>query len=283
LKLQDSICTINGMEHQQLWVPGTPISNEQIQPSIEPVDKQSSLSWGLLPPLQPSQHSSTPWSPSVTASPSQTPQLGSILVFRIPSTPRTEITFGQASLEPQSPSKELTKNDYIHILWLAIQARDAYGHGTDKSFWEKIANAFEAATGKKYRSLGQAVNNIVKARHKYLTENNSGEEDKATSYTVDDWISIIEAQKALNEARKEAQGNKDRKSKVSLAWQDQNMRLWSDRNEPLRLAKKRKLRQPQQASQQSRQVSIASDNVLDTEVSQRETFDEEDPFSTTPS
>jgi hypothetical protein len=111
-----------------------------------------------------------------------------------------------------------------------------------------------------------------------------GEEDKATSYTdaVDDWISIIEARKAFNEARKEAQGNKDRESKASLACRDQNMRLWSDRNEPLCLAKKRKLRQPQQASQQSRQVSIASDNVLDTEVSQIETFDEENLFSTAP-
>jgi hypothetical protein len=87
------------------------------------------------------------------------------------------------------------KNDQIHIFWLAIQVRDAYGHGTDKAFWQKITNVFEIVIGRTHQSLTQAVNNIIKAWCKYLTENNSKEEDKATSYTnaVDDWISIMEA------------------------------------------------------------------------------------------
>jgi hypothetical protein len=275
------------MERQRFWVPNTPISSQQVQPSIEPVDEQSSTSWGLPPPLQLSQieHSSTSWSPSVTESPSQTPQPQPVSILRIPFTPITEIAFSQTSSELQSSSKELTKNDQIHVLRLAIQAGDAYGHGTDKAFWQKITNAFEAATGRTHQSLARAVNNIVKARRKYLAENNSGEEDKATSYTdaVDDWISIMDARKALNEARKEAQGNKERESKASLAWRDRNMKLWSDRDEPQRLAKKRKLQQSQQASQLSRQTSLTSDNVADIEASQIETFDEENPFSPFPS
>ena len=61
------------------------------------------------------------------------------------------------------------------------------------------------------------------------------------------------------------------------------MKLWSDRDEPQRLAKKRKLQQSQQTSQLSRQTSITSDNITDTEASQIEAFDEENPFSPLPS
>jgi hypothetical protein len=49
--------------------------------------------------------------------------------------------------------KELTKNDQIYILQLTIQAGDAYGYGTDKAFWQKITNAFEAVTGRMHQSL----------------------------------------------------------------------------------------------------------------------------------
>jgi hypothetical protein len=71
----------------------------------------------------------------------------------------------------------------MRILRLAIQAGDAYGHGADKAFWKKIANVFKAATGKKHKSLDRAMSNIVKARRKYLIENDSGEEREHTSYT----------------------------------------------------------------------------------------------------
>jgi hypothetical protein len=50
-------------------------------------------------------------------------------------------------------AKQLTKDDHIHILRLAIPYGAAWGHGTIAAFWQKIANEFEKTTGKKHRTL----------------------------------------------------------------------------------------------------------------------------------
>jgi hypothetical protein len=134
-------------------VPSTPISSQQIQSSIEPIDSQV---WGQ-PPLLPSSQSSSRISSQQSRAPSSHPS--------------------------SDPSTQLTKDDHIHILQLAIQAGDAYSYGTNKTFWKKIVNAFEGATGKKHKSLNQAVSNIVKTWRKNLTENDLEEERGHTSYT----------------------------------------------------------------------------------------------------
>ena len=230
------------MQNQQLLVSSTPISSQQIQSSIEPVDSQA---WGQ-PPLLP--QSQTPSQRSQTSS-------------------QRSQTLSSQSL---SPSKEqLTKDDHIHVLRLAIQAGNAYCHGTDKTFWKKIANAFEAATGKKHKSLDRAVSNIVKTQRKYLTENDSGEERAHTSYTdaVDNWISILDARKALNEAQKEAQGQRNKESEASLKWRNDSMKLWSDRLVPQRLAKKRRLQLPEAEISQAGS-SQAESLIIDDEDSE---------------
>jgi hypothetical protein len=144
----------------------------------------------------------------------------------------------------------------LHILRLAIQNGDAYGHGTLTSFWDKIGKAFEATTGKKHKTLSRAIDHIVKARRKFLdSDNDSGEQRAQTSYTdaIDEWISIVDSKKELEKARKEAQGEKDRESAVSQAWLNDSMALWTRRNAPASLARKRK-RQP------SSQATTASNN-----------------------
>jgi hypothetical protein len=107
-----------------------------------------------------------------------------------------------------SPGKHLMDDDWLLIFRLAIQAGDSWGHCTKKVFWQNITNSFEAATGKWHTTLSRAVDDIVKARRKYLAENDSGEEDEATSYTdaIDGWISIVGDQKELEQVRKDAQG-----------------------------------------------------------------------------
>jgi hypothetical protein len=92
--------------------------------------------------------------------------------------------------------------------------------------------------------LARAIDDIVKARRKYLAElKDSGEEDKATSYTnaIDEWISIVDGRKALEKSRKDLQGTREGETKESLQWRDDSMRLWLDKTQLGRLAKKRKL------------------------------------------
>ena len=216
-----------------------------IQPSIElPFEQQSSVPWGQPPPLPPQtqRYSSTPWSDrpqSETTTPlPQTPRL------RAPRTPRTRTgTQSVANPLPRgSPGKHLTDDDRLHILRLAIQAGDSWGHCTKKVFWQNIANSFEAATSKRHTTLSRAVDDIVKARRKYLAKNDSGEEDKATSYSdaIDDWISIVDDRKALEQAQKDAQGIRDGESQQSIKWREDGLKLWADKTQLAKLAKKRK-------------------------------------------
>ena len=142
-------------------------------------------------------------------------------------------------------TRQLTKDDHIHILRLAIGHGDAWGHGTNAAFWTKIANLFEKTTGKKHKTLGRAVDQLVKARRKAIEEEDSGENELQCSYTdaVDDWISIVDNHKALVAARKEAQGRKDQETEDSNKWRNDSLRLFVDRDEPGWIARKRKASQ----------------------------------------
>lgn len=269
-------------------MPDTHISS---QPVLQSIEEQSSSVWGQPPPLpsqQPPHQCSPDWpsrasiATSVTPSqaPSQTPQARRIARPRQPATP-SRAPSSQASDGPVSPSTEqLTKADHIHILRLTIAAGDAWGHGTNKAFWKKIANSFEKKTGKKHKSLDRAINNIVKARRKDLAKEESGEREEEPSYTdaVDDWISILDNRKALEDERKRAQGEKDRENAESESWRKRSLMLYSERNEPQPLAKKRKTQLSRQASSQlSRQVSVATN--LGTQFEGVDVDDEDDTFS----
>jgi len=109
---------------------------------------------------------------------------------------------------------------YPYYVLRAALYRDSYG--TIAAFWQKIANEFEKTTGKKHKTLGRAVNDLVKARHKALVEEESGENDFESSYAmaIDGWISILDNHKAVLDARKEAQGLKDQETEESDNWQN---------------------------------------------------------------
>jgi hypothetical protein len=85
-------------------------------------------------------------------------------------------------------------------------------------FWQNIAASFEAASSKKHTTLYRAIDDIVKAQYKFLAEYNSGKESKATSFTdtVDNWISILDNRKVLEQARKNAKSLRDSKSQESI-------------------------------------------------------------------
>ena len=112
------------------------------------------MSWGQPPPLpvQSEQYSSMLWSnreQSVTVS---APPWTTIM-------PKCQWTAN--STQSPKTKKHLMDDDHLHILWLAIQAGDSYGHGTNKSFWQRIASSFEAATGKCHTTLAWAVNEDI--------------------------------------------------------------------------------------------------------------------------
>jgi hypothetical protein len=89
-------------------------------------------------------------------------------------------------------------------------------------------------------------------------EEESSENDFESSYAmaIDGWISILDNHKAVLDARKEAQGLKDRETEESDNWRNNQLRLLTDRNEPAWIARKRKA---SQLSQLARQVSVATD------------------------
>ena len=62
------------------------------------------------------------------------------------------------------------------------------------------------------------------------------------SYTdvIDEWISIVDARKALEAARKEAQGMHDSETQESLNWHNNQFSLWLDKSQLGLLAKERK-------------------------------------------
>src|SRR5207248_11741163 len=129
--------------------------------------------------------------------------------------------------------------------------RDAYGRDTNKAFFEKIACLFEEATGKKHLTLKRAVNDMVKARQKSLAElHDSGEEDPTSSYSqvINEWITVVDERKALEQGRKEAQGLKDQETRASLDWRENSLRLFSQRN---------------QYNKRKRQQSIEAESAFD--------------------
>jgi hypothetical protein len=195
-----------------------------IQPSIEepfegwqPWDQSA-----LLPALQ--QRYSTAWS--------DRQQLSTASL--VPETAARRLPASSTSLQqpPNEPSrkkkpKNLNDDDCLVIFQLTIQASDAYSHMTNKAFWEKVASSFTEATGKEHGTIGQAVEDIVKARCKVLAEDKTGEEEKATSLTdaIDQWIDIIDARKELEKERQEAQGARDAETKKSINWRNAQLIL----------------------------------------------------------
>ena len=123
--------------------------------------------------------------------------------------------------------------------------------------------------GKKHKTLGQAVDQIVKARRKAIEKEESGESELQCSYTdaVDDWISIVDNHKELVTARKEAQGRKDQETEGSNKWRNNSLRLFVDRDEPGQIARKRK----------ASQVLLA-DVKADKDFDEFDDEDEDSPF-----
>ena len=179
------------MDSQGQWLSNPYTS----QPMLQSIEKQPALPWGQPPPLPSNElvHVPAPASTAASKTPSRTSSQTPSRVRRIatprqPSTPRRAPS-SQASQAPVSPNtRQLTKDDHIHILRLAISHGDAWGHGTNAAFWTKIADLFEKTTGKKHKTLGRAVDQLVKARRKAIEEEDSGENELQCSYTnaVDD-------------------------------------------------------------------------------------------------
>lgn len=130
--------------------------------------------------------------------------------------------------------KNLTNDDRLIIFWLAIRAGDAYGHMTNKAFWEKVANGFKEATGKEHGTIGRAVEDMTKARRKALAEDKTGAEENVTSLTdaIDQWIDIVDARKELENERQEAQGVRDAETQESINWRNAQLMLWIDKTQP---------------------------------------------------
>ena len=165
---------------------------------------------------------------------------------------------------PPSSPKRLTDEDRIHIFRLSIQHSDAYGRDTDKAFFQKIACLFEEATGKKHQTLNRAVNDMVKARRKHLAQlHDSGEEDPVSSYsqTIDEWITVVDERKALEQGCKEAQGLKDQETKASLDWRENSLRLFSQKN---------------QYNKRKRQQSIVAELHFDDDYEDEDAFRDKD-------
>jgi hypothetical protein len=167
------------------WTNYTADAYQAVENSIEPSDSQSSTAWGGPPelPIQQQRYSSTPWSERAASTPAaeprpQTPELTS--------RSRTKRSKGKGKAKPQpdSPSRGLTAEDRLHVLRLAIQYGHAYGYGTDKAFWAKVAQLFEEQSGKKHASLARAIGAIVKARRIVLAIlEDYGERTEVSSYT----------------------------------------------------------------------------------------------------
>jgi hypothetical protein len=107
---------------------------------------------------------------------------------------------------------------------------------------------------------------------------------KATSYTnaIDQWISIVDAQKALEKARKEEQGTRDGETQDSLNWCDSQFRLWSDKKELDRLTKDRKRKRQRASSTNSNGSDEGNDSNSDNKAKGDETsvgtgIDEDNP------
>jgi hypothetical protein len=134
---------------------------------------------------------------------------------------------------PPSPPKRLTNEDHTHILRLSIQHRDAYGRDTDKAFFQKITCLFAEATGKNHQIVGQAVNDMIKTRQKYLAGlHDSGEEASISSYTqaINKWIKIVNEHKTLKQEQKNTQEIKNQETEALLNWHTNSLKLFSERD-----------------------------------------------------
>jgi hypothetical protein len=212
------------MSSQEQWLSNPYTS----QPMLQSIEDRRPVVWSqpLGLPSQGLAHTAAPALSSIASTttsetpsqtPFRTPQPRRIATPRRPSS-QSQTPPSQASEAPVSLNKkQLTKDDHIHILRLAITYGAAWGHGTIAAFWQKIANEFEKTTGKKHQTLGRAVNDLVKARRKALVEEESGENDFESSYAmaIGGWISILDNHKAVLDARKEAQGLKDQETEES--------------------------------------------------------------------
>lgn len=173
----------------------------------------------------------------------------------------------------RSKPKNLTEEERLIILRLAIQAKEAYGHGRNTTFWKNISKDFERDTGKKHATLSRTVTSMVKARLKALAEDPSREEARETSYTnaIDEWISVVEEQEAIEKERKDAQGTRDAESQFALEWREQMFHRLGEKDGAARLAQGRK---------RHRAASRANEN--DEEAQDGGSDEEDDAFELTP-
>jgi hypothetical protein len=152
------------------------------------------------------------------------------------------ITVPTAAPRSQSKPKHLTDNERLILLRLAIQSRDLYGHVSSKSFWRSVSRSFKEHIGREHGTLARTVATMVKARQAALAEDPSGEEARSTSYTdaIDEWISIVDEQKAVEQARKDAQGTRDGETQESLAWRAGALSTWVEKDRLGQLARGQK-------------------------------------------
>src|SRR5438045_6246499 len=161
------------MSSQNNWFLSPDGSNAPL-PSIE---SQQTLVWTQPIGLQSHQgaHSAagpTPPRPAQTASFQALP---SCQPTTTPAMPQLESQGQGSSTGPVSPgTNRLLVDDCIQILRIAIQYGNAYGHGTLKMFWARVAKEFEKNTGKQHKTLQRAVDRLVKDRREALEKDRSG-------------------------------------------------------------------------------------------------------------
>ena len=87
--------------------------------------------------------------------------------------------------------------------------------------------------------------------------------DPVSSYsqTIDEWITIVDERKVLEQGRKEAQGLKDQETKASLDWRENSLRLFSQRN---------------QYNKRKRQQSIVAELDFDDDYEDEDAFRDKD-------
>jgi hypothetical protein len=91
------------------------------------------------------------------------------------------------------------------------------------------------------------VDKLVKDRQEAFEKEASGENDFESSYSmaVDEWINVVDNHKAVVKARKEAVSQIDQDTENADQWQQEQMLLWSDRNELRCIICKRKASEQQ--------------------------------------
>src|SRR5450432_2339999 len=128
--------------------------------------------------------------------------------------------------------RQLSDDDKLAALRIAVRRQDAYQSTgvTDQKFWKAVADEVAQLNGRPpYKSLSRTIAKLVREREREKEASGSQEGRRDLLIVLDDWIDVVRARRAVDDARATKKTRLDGEAAEAIAFQQSQLSLWTDR------------------------------------------------------